>query len=221
VKQTILIIEDDRNLNDGIKFALRSEYYCLQADTIETARKYCTEDAVNLVLLDVNLPDGSGFDFLQELRQQTQMPVIILTANKMEMDVVRGLEMGANDYVTKPFGLAELRARVAVQLRSISSKCAVYEVGDYSFDFDKMIFTHNHQVIELSKTEQRLLRKLVEHTGMCLSRVQLVDEVWQGDNEFVDSHALSVVVNRLRKKLGDEGQMHLKTVYGIGYSWVE
>lgn len=221
MKQTILIIEDDKNLNDGIKFALRSEYHCLQADTIETARKYCTEEVVHLVLLDVNLPDGSGFDFLQEIRQQTQMPVIILTANKMEMDVVRGLEMGANDYVTKPFGLAELRARVAVQLRSIPLKCAVYEVGNYSFNFDKMIFTSDHQVIELSKTEQRLLRKLVEHTGMCLSREQLIDEVWQGDNEFVDSHALSVVVNRLRKKLGDEGQVHLKTVYGIGYSWVE
>lgn len=221
MEPSILIIEDDIHLNDGIKLALRSEYHCLQAKSLGEAWEFYNTKHISLMLLDVNLPDGSGFEFLKEIRRQDQVPIILLTANKMEMDVVRGLEMGANDYVTKPFGLAELRARVAVQLRGVTQKCLVYNDGTYIFDFDTMTFYKENEVIELSKIEKRLLRKLVENSGMRLLREQLIDELWQGENEFVDTHALTVVVNRLRKKLDDNAQERIKTIYGIGYVWVE
>ena len=114
----ILIVEDDNKLNDGIKLALRSEFLCLQAFTIQSAFTVYKEQSVDLILLDVNLPDGSGIDFMMEIRKTDMVPIILLTANKMEMDIVSGLELGANDYITKPFSLMVLRARVGVQLRN-------------------------------------------------------------------------------------------------------
>ncbi len=217
----ILIVEDDKHLNDGIKLALRSEYACVQADSMESARKAMKTQPPDLVLLDVNLPDGNGMDFLTEIRMGSRVPVILLTANKMEMDIVSGLELGANDYITKPFSLMVLRARVGVQLREARDAESVFRSGEFYFNFDKMEFFHGDEVLELSKTEQKLLRCLIEHRGRNLTRNQLIDQVWQGDTEFVNEHALTVTVNRLRNKLGDhwENPRCIKTVYGIGYTW--
>ncbi|MCU0079111.1 response regulator transcription factor [Extibacter muris] len=220
MKGKILIIEDDKKLNDGIKLALRGEYCCEQVFSIKEAKELYHADHFDVILLDVNLPDGSGFDFMEEIRKTDLIPIILLTANKMEMDIVSGLEMGANDYITKPFSLAVLRARVAVQLRNKVMKSFLFSVGDFRFDFHRMEFLKKDNVLELSKTEQRLLRKLVENMGRSITREQLIDYVWQGENEFVDEHALTVVVNRLRNKLGGDDQNYIKTVYGIGYMWV-
>jgi len=214
----ILIVEDDAKLNDGIRLALRSEFLCFQAFSVQSARAVCREQSVDLILLDVNLPDGSGIDFMKEIRRTSDVPIILLTANKMEMDIVSGLELGANDYITKPFSLMVLRARVGVQLRNERASAGVYRSGDLCFDFDKMEFTKGNDVLELSRIEQRLLRYLVENRGKNLSRSQLIDHIWQGDTEYVEEHALTVVVNRLRNKLGDEGES-IKTVYGVGYTW--
>lgn len=220
MKSKILIVEDDKKLNDGIKLALRGEHCCEQAFSIKEAKELYHADHYDLILLDVNFPKGSGFDFMEEVRKTDLIPIILLTVNKMEMDIVSGLEMGANDYITKPFSLAVLRARVAVQLRNKVMTSFLFSVGDFCFDFHRMEFLKNDNVLELSKTEQRLLKKLVENAGRNVSREQLIDYIWQGENEFVDEHALTVVVNRLRNKLGGDNQKYIKTVYGIGYMWV-
>lgn len=219
----ILIIEDDKKLNDGIRLALRSEYVCIQAFSLSAAREMLQVQKPDLILLDVNLPDGSGMDFLTEFRKTDQIPVILLTANKMEMDIVMGLESGANDYITKPFSLMVLRARVGVQLRQIKTADDVFQNDEYCFDFAKMEFQKGGKILDLSKTEQKLLRCLIENRGRSISRNQLIDEVWQGDTEFVDEHALTVAVNRLRKKLDDSSNQpeYIKTVYGIGYTWAK
>ncbi len=214
----ILIVEDDNKLNDGIKLALRREFLCLQAFSLQSAFDVYKEQPVDLIILDVNLPDGNGLDFMTEIRRTDTVPIILLTANKMEMDIVSGLELGANDYITKPFSLMELRARVGVQLRNEKISAGVYRDDDFCFDFDKMQFMKGSDILELSKTEQRLLRCLTANKGKNLSRSQLIDYIWQGDTEYVEEHALTVVVNRLRSKLGDASEC-IKTVYGIGYTW--
>ena len=217
--KTILIVEDDKKLNDGIKLALRNEFHCLQAFSLRSALDIYKEQSADLIILDVNLPDGNGMDFLTEIRKTDDVPIILLTANKMEMDIVSGLELGANDYITKPFSLMVLRARVGVQLRDRKTSSGVYRIDDFSFDFGKMEFMRGNDILELSKTEQRLLKCLLENRGKNLSRSQLIDYIWQGDTEYVEEHALSVVVNRLRNKLGGPPEC-IKTVYGVGYKWV-
>ena len=216
----ILIVEDDKKLNDGIRLALRNEFFCIQALSIQAATEAYKEYEIDLILLDVNLPDGSGIDFMTEIRKKDTVPIILLTANKMEMDIVSGLELGANDYITKPFSLMVLRARVGVQLRNEKTSVGVYRRGELSFDFDKMEFRNGNNILEFSKIEQRLLRYLIENKGRSLSRGQLIDYVWQGDAEYVEDHALTVAINRLRNKMGENPEC-IKTVYGIGYTWVE
>lgn len=217
----ILIIEDDVKLNNGIKLALRSEYFCIQACTLESARKMLHEQPVDLVLLDINLPDGSGMEFLSEVRGSNSASVIVITANNMETDIVTGLELGADDYITKPFSLMVLRARVGVQLRKKKEQKETFQNHVFYFDFYGMEFLKGKENISLSKTEQKLLRCLIENKGRNVSRSQLIDDVWQGETEFVDEHALTVAVNRLRSKLGDDqgNPTYIKTVYGIGYIW--
>ena len=218
MSRKILIIEDDRKLNDGIKIALKSDDYEFeQCGRLSDARACLKAEGKDLILLDVNLPDGNGIDFLKELRQYSQVPVILITVNNMELDIVTGLEAGANDYITKPFSLMVLRARVAVWLRNVPKSGSIFVQDGYWFDFEKMVFLKNDILVELSKTEQKLLRLLCENRGATLKRSYLIDEVWQGETEFVDEHALTVTMKRLRDKLGQPG--FLKTVYGIGYIW--
>lgn len=217
----ILIIEDDHKLNDGIKLALRKDYACSQAFSLKSVREEFCVQQFDLLILDVNFPDGDGMEYLAQLRRESNIPVILLTANSMEMDIVAGLETGANDYITKPFSLMVLRARVDVQLRGGTGADNVFRDGDFCFDFGKMEYLYQSRQIDLSKTEQRLLRCLVENKGRSVPRGSLIDAAWPGESEYVDEHALTVAVNRLRKKLGSsqEPTSHIKTVYGIGYTW--
>ena len=174
-------------------------------------------------VLDVNLPDGSGLEWLRELRRESAVPVILLTANDMETDIVAGLETGADDYITKPFSLAVLRARVNAQLRrGTPAPSACYEAEGLSLDFERMEFRRDGQIVELSKTEQKLLRVLVENRGRTVPRETLLDRVWTDGAEYVEENALSVTVKRLRDKLEEMPSKPrlLKTVYGIGYTWV-
>lgn len=217
----ILIVEDDSALGSGLCRALSSEAVTAEkADTIHSARQKLSAEKYSLVILDVNLPDGNGFDFLPEIKQSCGIPVIMLTANDLESDIVAGLEAGADDYITKPFSLAVLRARVNSQLRRAAPKSVCrYISGKYSFDFELMEFTVDGTLIELSKTEQKLLRILTENEGITLSRDRLVDRIWTDGAEYVDENALSVTVKRLRDKLNAKDC--IKTVYGIGYTWVK
>ena len=212
----ILIVEDDQALSQGIRLGLEGEgRRFVQASTLAHGERALEERVFSLVVLDLNLPDGSGLELLRRLRTHSALPVLILTANDLELDQVTGLELGADDYVTKPFSLAVLRARVNNLLRRAHSHSAVLELPPFTFDFQKMAYTRNGVPLELSRTEQRLLRLLVEHRGQTLSREVLLDRVWDG-GEFVDENALSVAVNRLRAKLADAP---IRTVYGLGYQW--
>ncbi len=218
--KNILIIEDDSALTTGLCRALSSgEIHTAGCHCLREARTMLQQEVYALILLDVNLPDGNGFDFLKEIKSRFSIPVILLTANDMETDIVAGLELGADDYITKPFSLAVLRARVNTALRRKNpEKTSAFFLTDcYSFDFDKMEFFYNGIKTELSKTEQKLLRLLVENAGITLSRDKLIDMVWTDGAEYVDENALSVTVKRLRDKLN--AQDHIKTVYGIGYVW--
>ena len=221
---SILIIEDDISLSNGIVIALKNEdYLFIQAGSLTSAWEYIKNTEIGLIILDINLPDGSGLYFLKELRDMScKTPVIILTANDMETDVVSGLESGADDYITKPFSLMILRARVNARLRGINDCPTDFiRVDDLMFRFDKMQFTKNNVPVELSKTEQKLLRMLIENRGRMLSRATLMDSVWTDGAEYVDENALSVVIKRLRNKLEDNpsSPQYIKTVYGIGYTW--
>ena len=221
--QKILLIEDDRTLGSGVRLALQNTSLQITlCHTLTEGRNVLDRERFDLLILDINLPDGSGLDLLNEVRKISTVPIILLTANDMEMDIVTGLESGADDYITKPFSLAVLRARVNAQLRrSISAKPACTEIDDFQFDFDRMEFRKNGQLIDLSKTEQKLLRILIENRGQTLPRATLVDRIWTDGAEYVDENALSVTVKRLRDKLEDtpSSPKYLKTVYGIGYTW--
>lgn len=220
----IFLLEDDETLGREIAMALTgSETSVVCRSTLAQARETLAEEHFDLLILDVNLPDGSGLDLLRQVRSAgSSTPVILLTANDLELDEVTGLEAGADDYITKPFSLAVLRARVNAQLRR--SACAApraLSVGPFTFDFDRMDFRRDGVAVELSKTEQRLLRVLVENRGHAVPRATLVDRVWTDGAEFVEENALSVTVKRLRSKLEADPAKpdYLKTVYGIGYLW--
>ena len=217
----ILIIEDDRALANGVCLALKSELILpLACHSIFDAKSEILNSRFDLFILDLNLPDGNGLKLLNDLRAHA--PVIILTANDLETDIVTGLESGADDYITKPFSLAVLRAKVSLQLRKASMRgSGKIELDGFVFDFDRLEYSKDGQPIELSKTEQKLLKMLVDNRGRTLERAVLVDRIWTDGADFVDENALSVTVKRLRDKLEDTPSkpVYIKTVYGIGYTW--
>lgn len=226
--EQLLIVEDDRELNRGLCSALkapgRNVVSCLN---LKEAREQLLCGGISAVILDVNLPDGSGISLLREIKEKDDgLPVLLLTANDMDSDIVDGLEQGADDYITKPFSLTVLRARVNAQLRraaavkkrEASGDCSGVEAFDgFRFDFDRMQFFAGEMPVELSKTEQKLLRMLVENRGRAVSRERLIDWIWTDGAEYVEENALSVTVKRLRDKLG--AAEYIRTVYGIGYMW--
>lgn len=214
----ILLLEDDEALGRGVCMALETpSCTVIHCGTQLQATDVLRNKAFDLLIFDINLPDGSGLELLRTLRKNGDFtPAILLTANDLELDEVTGLEAGADDYITKPFSLAVLRARVSAQLRrSVSVNQDRIELSGFIFDFAQMEFFKDGAPIDLSKTEQRLLRLLVENRGRTLPRELLLEKVWDG-GEFVDENALSVVVRRLRAKLGSTP---IKTVYGVGYTW--
>lgn len=183
----LLITEDDMALAQGLQRALQEKNrQVLCCKNIQETRQHLHQNQTDLLILDVNLPDGSGFDLLQEIRRTSDLPVILLTANDLEMDIVSGLEQGANDYITKPFSLAVLRARVNTQLRNrtvqmqkeSTQNTQIWEGSIWKLDFTNMRFTVSGQEVELSKTEQKLLALLVQHAGMTVPRETLMDRIW-------------------------------------------
>ena len=188
-KYKILIVEDDRGLNQGIAMALREESIVFyQAYSLGEAQELWRTAVPDMVLLDINLPDGSGYDFLRDIRKKSEISVLLITANDLEVDEVTGFSLGADDF--------------------------------YEFIFDEMKFYADGQEIVLSKTEQKLLRLLTANPGQTLPRERLLEVIWSDGAEFVEENALSVAVNRLRKKLEIRGaQSPIRTVYVLGYAW--
>lgn len=218
----ILVVEDDRGLREGIELALqRKEFRFTLCDSISRAKEeIMAKPDFDLVLLDINLPDGSGYDLLKEIKAAGDIPVVILTANDLEIDEVRGLELGAEDYISKPFSLMVLRARIDKALKNAGRrKKESYRFGELFFCFEDMQVRRGEEEISLSRTEMKLLRILVENRNIVLSREKLIDRIWTDEAEYVDENALSVTVNRLRTKLRENGEGHLQTVYGKGYIW--
>ena len=218
----ILIVEDDKGLREGIELALkREDFSFVLCESIAVARDALSvREGFDLILLDLNLPDGSGYELLKEIKNKGNEPVIILTANDLEMDEVRGLELGAEDYITKPFSLMVLRARIDKALKNAGKEeNRIYRFEDFYFSFEDMQVKKGDEEIILSKTELKLLQFLVENKNRILTRDRLIDKIWTEGAEYVDENALSVTVNRLRGKLHENGEGHLQTVYGKGYVW--
>ncbi|MBP3459532.1 MAG: response regulator transcription factor [Lachnospiraceae bacterium] len=220
----ILVVEDDKGLREGLALALKKEDFCFTlCETMEQAREKLKEKKnFSLLLLDLNLPDGSGYDLLREVKETGNIPVIILTANDLEIDEVRGLELGAEDYITKPFSLMVLRARIDKALRRAEEgKRKAYRFGDLRFCFEDMLARKGEEDIIFSRTELKLLQILIENKNIIITREKLIDKIWTDGAEYVDENALSVTVNRVRSKLKENGEGHLQTVYGKGYVWKE
>lgn len=220
----ILLVEDDIALGQGIAMALQiPETEITVCRGLREARQALSSRTFILLILDINLPDGSGLTLLREQKAlRPEVPVLLLTANDLEIDEVAGLESGADDYITKPFSLAVLRARVNARLRrGGTAKSGELSLPPFVFDFERMVYRKNGAAIELSRAEQRLLRALVENRGHAVSRAALVDRIWTDGGDYVDENALTVTVRRLRAKLEDDpaAPVYLKTVYGIGYIW--
>jgi len=219
----ILILEDDAALCKGMELALKApgrEF--LLCNSAADAKTQMQNNSPDLFILDINLPDGSGLDFCMELRAGGYTaPILMLTANDTELDMVTGLESGADDYVTKPFSLAVLRARIDALLRRGSHNASKAFTGGFMFDFEAMRFEKNGQAVELSKTEARLLQLLFANKGQTLTRERAVSAIWPDGMEYVDENALSVAVRRLRAKLENDpsNPKFIKTVHGIGYKW--
>lgn len=221
----ILIVEDDRSLNKGIALTLSQNNVVIhQAYDIAAAELIFAVNPIDLIILDINLPDGSGLDYCEQLRKTSRVPIIFLTANDMESDIITGFALGGDDYITKPFSLMVLRARVMAVLRRTDSQgTGKITLGPLELDFEKLEYSKNKQSLQLSKTEQKLLRLLVTNTGNILTREQLIDKIWSKDAEFVDENALTVAIKRLRAKLEDDpaAPKYIKTIYGLGYMWTE
>lgn len=218
----IQIVEDDKALSDGITMTLQQQNTeFVQSDTIKQAKTDFLEYEIELIILDINLPDGSGYEYLKWIRQKSNLPVLILTANDMEMDEVMGLNLGADDYMTKPFSLAVLRARIQALLRRGNNRESVYIEDKFCFDFERQQFQIGEQKIIFSPNEQKLLKLFIENRGILLTREVMIERIWSVDGEFVDENALSVTVNRLRSKLENkkEGVSFIQTIYGQGYMW--
>lgn len=224
--EKLLLVEDDEALAMGIRFALMEEGSVLDhAPTLAAAWQKLNAQSYDMVLLDVMMPDGSGFDFLKRLRRQSEVPVIFLTACDEEVHIVQGLDTGGDDYLTKPFRLRELTSRIRAVLRrkrSQSTDGSVLVFGPLH------IHTVRHQVfledveVPLTQTEYKLLFMLVQHRGQPLSRSQIVSRLWDIDGEFVDDNTLSVYIRRLREKLKEDPTrpVFIATVRGYGYKWI-
>lgn len=219
----ILIVEDDKELNQGLAYALRQEQYeVCAAGSLREAREIYEREQVNLVLLDVNLPDGEGFGFCRWMRKRSETPVLFLTARDLEEDMLKGYELGAEDYVTKPFSIQVLLKKIQVVLkRSEGVKSNRYDDGFLKIDFDTAKVEVAGADCPVTPTEFRMLGLFLENAGQLLTYSLLLDRLWDSGGKFVDKHTLAVNVNRLRGKIEDKEHKYISNVYGMGYQWLK
>lgn len=223
----ILFIEDDKLLNQGIRMGLEREGYGVTSGFLaeDARREIASGRQFDLLLLDANLPDGDGFTLCREIREDSTMPVILLTARGMDCDMVGGLAAGADDYIVKPVSIRVLTARIQALLRRTGNgdSSDYYRKGPFDFDFRGGIFLRNGVDLKLGRREQKLLAHLVANANRALSREQILDYVWSDESVFVEDNALSVRIRRLREKLEENPAQpeFIKNVYGIGYIWTD
>lgn len=215
------IIEDDSALREGLALAFELEgYKTVVAGTMAEGRRLLEAGGLALLILDCNLPDGSGFDLVRQLRASSRLPVLMLTARDSEMDEVKGLELGVDDFMRKPFSLAVLQARVRKILRR-QEEPALLSSGDIMVDLGKGEVRKQGELLALSGTEQRLLLCFLEHPGQLLTKEQLLERIWDCEGSYVDENTLAVAIRRLRVKIEeDPGEpRRIRTVHGQGYLW--
>lgn len=214
----ILLVEDNEAIIMGLEYLLTQEGY--QAETarsIKEAYKVVERDTVDLILLDISLPDGNGFDFCKDIKRDSDTPVIFLTAREEEIDVVKGLDMGADDYVVKPFRNRELISRIKNILRRNGKGVMLLQCRDITLNLETGKVSRGDKDIVLTKLEYKILSTMLAYPGKLFTREEILAGIWDISNNFVNDNTLSVTIKRIREKLGDEDGMIIKTVRGMGY----
>ena len=211
----VLLIEDNQNIIDGLKYSLEQEDYevfiCTNvADTIEFLKE---NKSVDIAIIDVSLPDGDGFDLYQNYVKEKNISSIFLTAKDSEDDVVKGLELGASDYMTKPFSTRELLARIKRNIMKHKNE-AIIRVDDVSFDFDKMEVSKDGKVIPLTRLELKILHLLFTNLGKVVRRDYIIEKIWEWTSNDVNDNTVTVYMKRIREKIGVN---IIITIKGIGY----
>ena len=219
----ILVVEDDTLLNKTLCYNLTlAEYKADAALSAGAARDLYLKQGYDLFVLDVNLPDGSGFDLCRDIKMRySKSAVIFLTANDMESDMIKGFELGADDYVTKPFPINVFQRKIAALFNRISKQTGdEYRDGNLHIDFSSMTSTLSGSPITFTPMEYRMLNILVKNPQIVLTRQVLLEKLWDIDENFVDEHALTSNISRIRGKIETGGYQYIKTVYGMGYMWI-
>ncbi|CAG7586864.1 response regulator [Peptoniphilus senegalensis] len=225
MEEKILVVDDESAISDIIKFNFEKEGYFIDtADNGKSAIELASENNYDLILLDIMMPKLNGFEALREIRKSSDVPVIMLTAREDEVDKVLGLELGADDYVVKPFSMRELLARVKAVLRRFDSQekkeedTKILKAMDLEIDLNKYQVKKDGESIELTLREFELLKYLASHPGVVFSREELLEEVWEYEY-YGDIRTVDVTVRRLREKIEDENKdfKYIKTKRGVGY----
>ena len=219
MKAKILIVEDDMYLREGLEELLTKENYVpICAKNCAEAKALFKEGTFDLIILDVMLPDGNGLDLCSFIRSTgADVPILFLTACDEEFQIVRGLDAGADDYVTKPFRLLELLSRIRALLRRKTTS-TIYQFGDITLDTANMTVKKDGENLFLTPTEYQILSALVQNNGVIVTRASLLQRIWDSDGNFIDDNTLSVHISRLRDKIGAN---HIATIRGTGYRWEE
>lgn len=220
----LLVVEDDRLLNNTLCYNLSAAGYTVDAAmTKAAAASFCEAQDYDLIVLDVSLPDGNGFEFCEEIKvRRPDTAVIFLTANDMESNMLKGFALGADDYVTKPFPISVFRKKVSALLARIQKQTGgdCYTDSTLSINFQELTATLMGEPIIFTSMEYRLLKVLVRNPQIVLTRQALLEKLWDADENFVDEHALTVAISRIRGKIEIGGLQYIKTVYGMGYMWI-
>ena len=221
----ILLLEDDLSLINGLSFALKKQGFELGvARTLKEADNLWTDGKYDLLILDVSLPDGTGFEFCKKVRQVSKVPIIFLTAADEEVDIIMGLDIGGDDYITKPFKLGVLVSRANALLRrakDFSSADTLLESNGMKVLLLQGQAFKNGELLDLTAAEYKLLCLFMRNPNIVLTKAQILDKLWDCDGNYIDSSTLTVYMRRLRMKIEDnpsEPQM-LLTVRGMGYKW--
>lgn len=220
----ILVVEDDRLLNNTLCYNLSSAGYVVDsAMTKAVAVRFCERQNYDLIVLDINLPDGNGFDFCREVKERySDTAVVFLTANDLESDMLKGYELGADDYVTKPFPMSVFQKKVSALMSRIKKQTGndCYDDGTLFINFSEMTATLTGKPLAFTSMEYRMLKVLTKNPKIVLTRQILLEKLWDADENFVDEHALTVTISRIRNKIEVNGLSYIKTVYGMGYMWI-
>lgn len=226
--ERILLVEDDESLACGIEFALtRESWQVMHAKTVDEAKNLFNTSTYDIILLDVMLPDGNGFELCKAIRKTSNIPIIFLTACDEEVNVVLGLDIGADDYITKPFRVRELISRIRAVLRrkhgstSTQHSACVIKSGDIALYLMERVLIKNGQEIMLTPIEFRLVNVFMSNSMQIMSRDKILEKLWDVEGEFIDDNTLSVYIRRLREKIEDKpsNPQYIVTVRGFGYKW--